>query len=553
MSGMNGKIQGISGPTVVVDLTGLKLYERVYVGHSMLTGEVVRIEREHAVIQVYEDTRGLAVGEPVKGVGMPLTVRLGPGLLGGMFDGLQRPLERLRADLGPFITGGKEIYALDYMRPWTFTPIIKKGDMTAFGTIIGSVEEGTFKHYIMCGTEEGRRVEHVVDVGDVSLNEPLGEFEDGMEIPGCHEWPVRLARPYRKKFPPAEPLVTGQRSIDFLFPLARGGTAIIPGGFGTGKTILEQAVAKFADVDIVVYVGCGERGNEMADMIAEFEELRDPWTKRPLRERTVLVVNTSNMPVAAREASIYTAVTMAEYYRDMGYHVLFLADSLSRWAEALREISASLEEMPGEEGYPTYLASRLSGFMERAGVVETMNGKIGSLSMLLSVSPPGGDFTEPVTQACLRTTGAFLMLDTSLAHRRHFPAINWFQSYSLYAKDAAEHYHKKIDPDWANLLQRCRQILQEEETLREVAEIVGAEGLQDTDRLIMHIAERLRNEVLQQNAYSEDAFSPPEKTRGLVKNILDFYDAAAEQVKQGINLEEVLKSGRAKHDGEGKS
>jgi V/A-type H+-transporting ATPase subunit A len=541
MSGMSGKIQGISGPTVMVDLKGLKLYERVYVGNAMLTGEVVRIEQDRTVIQIYEDTRGLAVGEPVKGVGMPLTVRLGPGLLGGMFDGLQRPLERLKEDMGPFITGGKEIYALDYMRRWAFTPFLKKGDTPSFGTIIGSVDEGAFKHYIMCGAEAGKTVASVVDGADISLNEPLGEFEDGQEIPGCHEWPVRLARPYRRKFAPAEPLVTGQRSIDFLFPLARGGTAIIPGGFGTGKTILEQAVAKFADVDIVVYVGCGERGNEMADMIAEFGELQDPWTKRPLRERTVLVVNTSNMPVAAREASIYTAVTMAEYYRDMGYHVLFLADSLSRWAEALREISASLEEMPGEEGYPTYLASRLSGFMERAGVVETMNGKIGSLSMLLSVSPPGGDFTEPVTQACLRTTGVFLMLDTSLAHGRHFPAINWFQSYSLYGKDAAEHYHQKVDPDWAKLLQRCRQILQEEETLREVAEIVGAEGLQDTDRLLMHVAERLRNEVLQQNAYSEDAFSPPDKTVGMVKSIIGFYDRAIEQLKQGMNLDEVLK------------
>jgi V/A-type H+-transporting ATPase subunit A len=507
----------------------------------MLTGEVVRIEQDHAVIQVYEDTRGLAVGEPVKGVGRPLTVRLGPGLLGGMFDGLQRPLERLKADMGPFITGGKEIYALDYMRRWKCTIVLKKGDTPAVGTIMGTVAEGAFTHYIMCGEEAGRTVARVIDRADLSLNEPLGEFEDGMEIPACHEWPVRLARPFRRKFAPAEPLVTGQRSVDFLFPLARGGTAIIPGGFGTGKTILEQAVAKFADVDIVVYVGCGERGNEMADMIAEFEELRDPWTKRPLRERTVLVVNTSNMPVAAREASIYTAVTMAEYYRDMGYHVLFLADSLSRWAEALREISASLEEMPGEEGYPTYLASRLSGFMERAGVVETMNGKIGSLSMLLSVSPPGGDFTEPVTQACLRTTGAFLMLDTSLAHKRHFPAINWFQSYSLYARDVSEHYREKVSDQWNILLQRCRQILQEEETLREVAEIVGAEGLQDTDRLLMHVAERLRNEVLQQNAYSEDAFSPPDKTCGMVKHILDFYDRATEQLKQGINLEEVLK------------
>jgi V/A-type H+-transporting ATPase subunit A len=537
---MSGKIKAISGPTVSVDLKGLKLYERVYVGHAMLTGEVVRLERDKAVIQVYEDTRGLAVGEPVKGVGMALTVRLGPGLLGGMFDGLQRPLERLREDMGPFITGGKEIYALDYMKRWKFTPALKKGDETAFGSVVGSVDEGAFKHYILSGRDDVGKIARIVD-DYISLDEPLGEYEDGKEIPGCHEWPVRIARPYRKKFAPGEPLVTGQRSIDFLFPLARGGTAIFPGGFGTGKTILEQSVAKFADVDIVVYVGCGERGNEMADMIAEFEELRDPWTKRPLRERTVLVVNTSNMPVAAREASIYTAVTMAEYYRDMGYHVLFLADSLSRWAEALREISASLEEMPGEEGYPTYLASRLSGFLERAGVVETLNGRIGSLSMILSVSPPGGDFTEPVTQACLRTTGAFLMLDTSLAHRRHYPAINWFQSYSLYAKEVSGHYREKVSAEWGEMLVRCRQILQQEESLREVAEIVGAEGLQDTDRLLMRTAELIRTDFLQQNAYSDDAFSPPEKTLAIIKGILDAHDRATEKLKQGVSLEEITK------------
>ncbi len=535
-----GKIRGISGPTVLVDLAGLKLYERVYVGTSMLTGEVVRIERDRTVVQVYEDTRGLAAGEPVKGVGMPLTVRLGPGLLASMFDGLQRPLERLRKEMGPFITGGKEVYGLDYDKRWKFAPLVKKGDALRYGTIIGSVQEGSFSHYIMCGSKTGGKVAEIVDK-DISLNEPLGEYEDGVEIPGCNEWPVRTARPFRKKFAPGEPLVTGQRSIDFLFPLARGGTAIIPGGFGTGKTILEQSIAKFADVDIVVYVGCGERGNEMADMIAEFEELVDPWTRKRLRERTVLVVNTSNMPVAAREASIYTAVTMAEYYRDMGYHVLFLADSLSRWAEALREISASLEEMPGEEGYPTYLASRLSGFMERAGVVETMNGRVGSLSMILSVSPPGGDFTEPVTQACLRTTGSFLMLDTSLAHSRHFPAINWFQSYSLYGKDVSEHYGKKVSPEWEPLKRRCRLMLQQEQAIREVAEIVGAEGLQDADRLLMVTAERVRTEFLGQNAYSDDAFSPPDKTLAILKRILENHDLTATKMKQGASLEEAMK------------
>ncbi len=535
-----GKILGISGPTVSVDLKGLKLYERVFVGHALLTGEVVRLERSHAVIQVYEDTRGLGVGEPVKGVGMPLTVRLGPGLLSGMFDGLQRPLVQMHREMGPFIRAWKEMYGLDYTKKWTFTPAAKKGDELRYGMVIGEVQEGAYRHLIMCGSEKGKVAR--IGTGEISLDEPFGEFEDGLEIPGCHEWPVRVARPYKRKFAPTTPLVTGQRSIDFLFPLSRGGVAIVPGGFGTGKTILEQSIAKFADVDIVVYVGCGERGNEMADLIAEFEELEDPWTKRKLTDRTVLVVNTSNMPVAAREASIYTAVTMAEYYRDMGFHVLFLADSLSRWAEALREISTSLEEMPGEEGYPTYLASRLSSFMERAGVVETMNGRTGSLSMILSVSPPGGDFTEPVTQACLRTTGAFFMLDTSLAHRRHYPAINWFQSYSLYARDLSKHYNEKISPEWEELRQRCSKLLQQEETIREVAEIVGIEGLQDADRLVMRTAERLRSEFLGQNAYSEDdAFSPPERTLALVRNIIGSHDAVVARLKQGMKLEEAMK------------
>jgi V/A-type H+/Na+-transporting ATPase subunit A len=538
---MTGKILGISGPTVSTDLRGLKLYERVYVGHSLLTGEVVRLEHDKAVIQVYEDTRGMAVGEPVKSVGLPLSVKLGPGLLSGMFDGLQRPLRKLREEMGPFITGGKEIYGLDFQKKWRFSPIVKSGYETAPGDILGSVEDGVFTHYIVCGPDAKGRVSRIVE-GEFSLDEPLGEYEDGKMMFGYHEWPVRSPRPYRKKFPPTEPLVTGQRSIDFLFPIAKGGTAIFPGGFGTGKTILEQSVAKFADVDVVVYVGCGERGNEMAEMIEEFEDLLDPWTHRRLMERTILVVNTSNMPVAAREASIYTAVTMAEYYRDMGYHVLFLADSLSRWAEALREISASLEEMPGEEGYPTYLASRLSGFLERAGVVETVGGRRGSLTMILSVSPAGGDFTEPVTQACLRTTGAFLMLDTSLAHRRHFPAINWFQSYSLYTAELGGYYSKKISPEWEKLQGRCSEVLQKEETLREVAEIVGAEGLQDSDRLLMLIAEKIRMEFLSQNAYTEDAFASPESTFALISRIFGFYDHTLEKMTGGVSLEDALKA-----------
>ena len=531
---------GICGPTVQVDLKRLKLYERVYVGHAMLTGEVVRLEENRAIVQVYEDTRGLGIGEPVKGAGKPLTVRLGAGIISGMFDGLQRPLERLKEEMGPFINKGTKTNALDYARKWRFFPLREKGDEIAPGESIGFIEERAFKHFITGGNDSNKKLSMIVD-GYISLGEPFGEFEDGKEIMGYFEWPVRVPRPYLRKFSPSEALVTGQRSIDLLFPLAKGGTAILPGGFGTGKTILEQSIAKFADVDIVVYAGCGERGNEMAEMIEEFQTLKDPRTGRQLMERTILVVNTSNMPVAAREASIYTAVTMAEYYRDMGYHVLFLADSISRWAEALREISSALEEMPAEEGYPTYLSSRLSGFIERAGVVETLNGTIGSLSMILSVSPPGGDFTEPVTQACLRTSGVFLMLDTSLAHRRHFPAINWFQSYSLYSKEAIGHYQNKVSHEWEKLYYRCKEILQKEDSLREIAEIIGIEGLQDTDRLLMRTAEMVRSDFLSQNSYTEDAFSPPEKTCAIIKGILDFYDLAAGKLKEGITLEEVLK------------
>ncbi|MBA4372110.1 MAG: V-type ATP synthase subunit A [Thermodesulfovibrio sp.] len=541
---VTGKILSISGPTVSTDLKGLCLYERVYVGHAMLTGEVVRLDQDRAVIQVYEETRGLASGEPVAGTGYPLSVRLGPGLLSGMFDGLQRPLRRLREEMGPFITCGREICGLDYQITWNFSALAKKQAVMHAGDIFGTVQEGAFSHYLIAGTDGYGKIAHIHE-GTFSLEEALGQYDDGRAIMGCHSWPVRSPRPYKRKLPPSGPLVTGQRSIDFLFPIAKGGTAIFPGGFGTGKTILEQSIAKYADVDLVVYVGCGERGNEMAEMIEEFEDLTDPWTGRQLMERTVLVVNTSNMPVAAREASIYTAVTMAEYYRDMGYHVLFLADSLSRWAEALREISSSLEEMPGEEGYPTYLASRLSGFLERAGVVETLSGQTGSLTMILSVSPPGGDFTEPVTQACLRTTGALLMLDSNLAHRRHFPAINWFQSYSLYATSLAGYFRDTVSPQWEALQHRCREVLQKEETLREVSEIVGAEGLQDADRLLMLVADKIRTGFLAQNAYGEDAFSPPMKTFEKINNIFRFYDHALEKIAKGLSLDAVSEASEA--------
>ena len=533
---MTGKITGISGTTVTVDAKGLKLYERVYAGNSMLTGEVVRIRGDQSVIQVYENTRGLAVGEPVTGTGTPLTARLGPGLLSGIFDGLQRPLQRLSAFMTPL---NEEIHALDYSGRWKFHPVKKKDDRVERGDIIGYFEELHIRHPVIFDNEHSGRISWIAE-GEIALSNPVAVLEGGAEISGYHEWPVRTPRPYKKKYPPSAPLVTGQRVIDFLFTMTKGGTAILPGGFGTGKTVLEQSIAKFTDMDIVIYAGCGERGNEMAELIEEFKFLQDPWTKKRLMERTIMIVNTSNMPVAAREASIYTAATIAEYYRDMGLHVLLLADSISRWAEALREISSSLEELPGEEGYPTYLNSRLSGFFERAGVVETMSGSTGSLSIILSVSPPGGDLTDPVTQSCLRSTGTFLMLDTSLAHRRHFPAVNWFQSYSLYGEGIPGYFTEKVSTQWVDSQLMCKEILQKEEALKEVVEIVGVEGLQDADRLLMHTAGRIRLEFLCQNAYTDDAFSTPLQTHSKIKHILDFYTDALKKLGQGISLDDIL-------------
>jgi V/A-type H+/Na+-transporting ATPase subunit A len=533
-----GRIIGISGPTVSVDLGGLKLYERVVVGHARLMGEVVRLEQGRAIVQVYENTRGLGVGEPVSGTGTQLTVRLGPGLLNQMFDGLQRPLEAMRQAQGPFIQPGGDGSQSGAAQHLRFTAVKKTGDEVRDGEALGFVEEGPFRHTIFATGAAGT-IDTIAD-GDVPADGPVASMSDGRKVFAYHEWPVRLPRPYRRKLTRFEPLITGQRCIDFLFPLARGGSAIFPGGFGTGKTLLEQSIAKFAEVDIVVYVGCGERGNEMAEMLDDFSVLSDPWSKRPLMSRTIVVVNTSNMPVAAREASIYTAVTIAEYYRDMGYSVLLLADSLSRWAEALREISSALEEMPGEEGYPTYLGSRMAEFFARAGVVETLDGRTGSLTVMLSISPPGGDFTEPVTQACLRNTGAFFMLDTALAHRRHFPAIHWFQSFSLYEADLAAHLDKQVAADWSALRKETHVLLQKEESLREVAEIVGTEGLQDADRLLIKTTEGIRRKFLAQNAYTDDAFSTPEQTCQLIRQMIEAHRGASARLEKGEHLEQVL-------------
>jgi V/A-type H+-transporting ATPase subunit A len=532
-----GKIISISGATVRTDLKGLTLFERVSVGEHNLTGEVVRLEKDSAVLQVYEDPSGLGLHEPVRGHGVSLATKLGPGLLSLMFDGLQRPLDVLAEKTGAFIHPIHLPSSLDLKKKWSFTPLVSKGDTVSVGVKIGYIDEGPFQHHIIIPPDKNGRVKQIAE-GTIALEEPLCQLDDGSNILGYHNWPMRVPRPYKKKINPLNPVITGQRIIDFLFPLARGGTSIIPGGFGTGKTILEQTIAKYADVDIVIYAGCGERGNEMSELIEEFLELIDPRTNCKLMDRTVLVVNTSNMPVAAREASIYTAVTLGEYYRDLGFHVLLLADSISRWAEALREISSSLEEMPGEEGYPTYLASRLSSFVERAGVVETLSGDIGSLSMILSVSPPGGDFTEPVTQALLRTSGSFLMLDSTLANSRHFPAINWMQSYSLYQNILEPYFLKNVSEDWENLRTRCREILHKEESLKEIMEIVGIEGLQEQDRLVMRVAEGIRNNFLGQNAYTADAFCEPNKALDILRTITAEY--TSDQGKPGKPEDETL-------------
>jgi len=539
---MTGKIVAITGPTVTVAMHGLKLYDRVKVGEAGLQGEVVRLAGGRAVVQVYEETRGLGLGEPVSPIGAPLAARLGPGLMGQVYDGLQRPLLLMGENFGPFIHPGCELDSLPKERSWEFSPLKKEGEQVMAGEILGLVQENAITHLIFAETEG---IIRSIRQGPVDLHAPVAELASGRLLHLAQSWPIRAPRPFRRKLPPTAPLVTGQRVIDFFFPLALGGTAIIPGGFGTGKTILEQAIAKHAAVDVVVYVGCGERGNEMAEMLEEFAALNDPWSGRPLAERTVMVANTSNMSVAAREASIYTAVSMAEYYRDMGLDVLLLADSISRWAEALREVSSALEEMPGEEGYPTYLASRISGYLSRAGVVETMGGKTGSLSMILSVSPPGGDFTEPTTQACLRAAGAFYMLDTGLAHRRHFPAVNWTQSYSLYGEDVGRHCTDTVCRQWSELRKKGMALLQKEEKLREISEIVGAEGLQDADHLLLQASGLIRDRFLCQNSFSEDAFSTPELTAERIGRIIGQYEEAAARLGRGEKLAGLLREMRA--------
>ena len=541
---MQGRIAKISGPAVIAQgMTGTKMYDLVQVGEAGLVGEIIRLDGDTAFIQVYEDTSGLLIGEPVVSTGNPLAVELGPGLLAGIFDGIQRPLKLIEEASGSFIARGIKVPALNREKKWPFTPKVKVGDQVRPGDIIGVVQETeSMENRVLVPLGVEGKIKSIT-AGEFTITEPVAVLEDGTQITMLQICPVRRRRPYQRKLDPDEPFITGQRIFDTLFPIATGGTAAVPGPFGAGKTVVEQMLAKYALTDIIVYIGCGERGNEMTDVLTEFPELEDPKTGGPLMNRTVLVVNTSNMPVAAREASVYTGITIAEYFRDQGYSVALMADSTSRWAEALREISSRLEEMPGEEGYPTYLATRLSNFYERSGRVVCLGSdeRVGAVTIVGAVSPPGGDFSEPVTQSSMRVIGAFWALDATLAHRRHFPSVNWNRSYSLYSEILEGWFTKNVKPDWNELRDRIMQLLQKDAELQEVVQLVGPDALPDSERLILEVSKMLREDFLQQNAFSEvDAFCPLEKQHGMMTGLLTFYEKCNEALQRGLTIENIL-------------
>ena len=538
-------VSRISGPVVVgKGLGGAQMFDVVRIGEMGLVGEIIRLEGDSAQIQVYEDTTGLRPGEKIVNTNKPLSVQLGPGLLKSIYDGIQRPLDVLREQSGDFISRGKIIPALDQKKKWDFVPVKKKGDQVAPGEIIGEVQETPLiKHKIMIPPNvSGELVE--ISEGQYTVNDNVAALKNGktIDIGLSSWWTVRIPRPVLKKLPPEEPLITGQRVIDTFFPVAKGGTAAIPGPFGSGKTVIQQQLAKWADSEIVVYIGCGERGNEMCEVLTEFPKLIDPKSKRPLMERTILVANTSNMPVAAREASIYTGITIGEYYRDMGYGVALMADSTSRWAEALREISGRLEEMPGEEGYPAYLGRRLAEFYERSGksILISPEQRQGSLTLIGAVSPPGGDFSEPVSQNTLRVTRVFWALDASLANRRHFPSINWLTSYSLYVNDLSDWYKSNVSKDWVDLRKEALEILQRESELQEIVQLVGYDALPEPEKGILDTARSIREDYLQQSAYDEvDTYTSIQKQYQMLKHILEFGRMEADAIKKGVSAAKV--------------
>ncbi|MDF0590586.1 V-type ATP synthase subunit A [Candidatus Methanocrinis natronophilus] len=536
-----GKVHRVAGP--VVQATGLKshMYDLVLVGEEGLMSEIIGIAGDKHVIQVYEDTDGVKPGEPVKETGAPLVAQLGPGILTSIYDGIQRPLPQLVEASGNFISRGLFVDGIDHKKKWEFTAVAKKGDKVEPGQTIGTVQEQLLiKHKIMMPPDTRGTIKEIHS-GNFNVEDTICVLEDGTELPMIQYWPVRRARPSRIKQAPTIPLRTGQRVIDGFFSLAKGGTAAIPGGFGTGKTVMQQTLSKWSDVDIVVYVGCGERGNEMADLLHEFPELVDPRTDRPLMERSIVYANTSNMPVAAREASIYTGITTAEYYRDMGYDVMMTADSTSRWAEAMRELSSRLEEMPGEEGYPAYLGARLADFYERSGRVTTLEGTEGSISIVGAVSPPGGDFTEPVTQNTLRITKVFWALDSKLTQRRHFPSINWLDSYSLYDLALEPWFVENVSPDWNKNKRRAMEILQENAELEEIVMLVGSDALPEDQQLTLEVARMIINFWLAQSAFHPvDTFCPYKKQFDLLKAILEYRDRAFEALARGVPTDVIL-------------
>jgi len=538
----DGEIYKVTGPVVIATEMDPQMYDVVSVGKEGLMGEVIQIEGDKSYIQVYEDTTGVKPGEPVKNTEEPLSVELGPGLLGSIYDGLQRPLPQLQEQTGDFIERGAEAPGIDLEEEYEFKPVVEEGETVEQGQVIGKVQVqfGTHKVLVPPDVEEGKVAK--VNSGEYDVTETVVELENGEEIQMRQEWPIREARPAADNKRPEVPLITGQRVLDGMFPIAKGGTAAIPGPFGSGKTVTQQSLAKFSDADIIVYIGCGERGNEMTEVLEEFPELEDPQTGDKIINRTVLIANTSNMPVAAREASIYTGVTIAEYFRDMGLDVALMADSTSRWAEAMREVSARLEEMPGERGYPAYLASRLAEFYERAGRVDPLAEEDpGSVSIIGAVSPPGGDFSEPVTQNTLRVVKNFWALDADLAEKRHFPAINWDDSYSGYRDLLSEHFEEEVHEDWTSKIQRARDLLQKDGELQETVQLVGKDALPDRERLTLEIATLVKEFFLQQNAFHPvDEYSSPEKTYHILDLILKWSDKAYESLEKGALVEDII-------------
>ena len=533
-----GVIYRVAGPVVTATGISPRMYDVVQVGNEKLMGEVIKIVGDHTIIQVYENTSGVKPGEPVVNTGRLLAVELGPGLLHSVYDGIQRPLKVLTEKMGDFIFRGVTAPGLDREAKWDFKPLVAEGDVVSPGQIIGEVMEGTMLHKIMVPPTMSGKVEKIL-AGSFTVEETVAVI-DGQEVTMMQKWPVRAPRPVAEKYQPTIPLVTGLRVLDTMFPLAKGGAAAIPGGFGTGKTVTQQSLAKWSDAEIVVYIGCGERGNEMTEVLTEFPELTDPKTGNPLMNRTVLIANTSNMPVAAREASVYTGMTIAEYFRDMGYNVALMADSTSRWAEAMREISSRLEEMPGEEGYPAYLAGRLSEFYERACRARTLCGEDGSISVIGAVSPPGGDLSEPVTQNTLRIVRVFWALDTKLRERRHFPTINWLTSYTMYDKQLVDWYKTNVADDFPTLRAWAMQILQKESELQEVVQMVGSDSLPDEQKITLEVAKMIREIYLQQNAYHPvDCYCPLPRQYMMLSLIKKYSDLAEKALAAGAQVDKI--------------